>query len=35
VLGAARAHEIESFIDGMELSNDFGQLGALLRAPAT
>jgi 2-methylcitrate dehydratase PrpD len=35
VLGAARAREIESFIDGMELSNDFGQLGALLRAPVS
>ena len=35
VLGAARAREIESFVDGMELSNDVGRLGALLRAPAT
>lgn len=35
VLGAARASEIESFIDGIELRKDVAQLGALLRAPAT
>jgi hypothetical protein len=35
VLGTARASEIESFIDGIELRKDVAQLGALLRAPAT
>ncbi len=34
VLGVARAREIESFIDGIELSKDVGRLGPLLRTPA-
>jgi 2-methylcitrate dehydratase PrpD len=38
VLGAARARDIEAFIDRLELSEDVGRLGALLRgvdAPRT
>jgi 2-methylcitrate dehydratase PrpD len=31
VVGAARAREIEAFIDGLELSEDVGRLGTLLR----